>query len=73
MPLSELIDIEQEKQRINKEITELENFIQISNKKLNNENFVNKAAEIVVQREKDLLASNQEKLENLKKNLQNLD
>ena len=47
-----LIDIEQEKARLEKEIKRTESFLESLNKKLSNENFLKKASEDVVENEK---------------------
>ena len=47
-----LIDIEQEKDRLNKEIDRTESYLKSLNKKLSNSNFLKKASEEVVNNEK---------------------
>lgn len=61
-----LIDVEQEKAKLNKEIERTEGFIISITKKLSNENFVSKASSEVVENEKKKLDDNRQKLEKLK-------
>ncbi len=61
-----LIDVEQEKTKLNKEIERTEGFIISITKKLSNENFVSKASSEVVENEKKKLDDNRQKLEKLK-------
>jgi len=61
-----LIDLEQEKARLNKEIERAESFLVTINKKLSNQNFVSKASEDVVNNEKKKLEDTQIKLEKLR-------
>ena len=66
------IDIDKEKQRLEKEIARLEGNIRGCENKLNNEKFVNNSAPAVVQNERDKLASMKASLEKNRKNLENL-
>lgn len=61
MPLAELVDMEQEKARLDKEIAKTQKDLAGLKGKLSNENFVNKAPANVVQAERERL----EKLEAL--------
>ncbi len=61
IPLAELVDLEQEKARLDKEIAKAQKDLDGLKAKLSNENFVNKAPANVVQAERD----RQEKLEAL--------
>jgi len=72
IPLAELIDVEKEKARLTKEIDRLQSMIKGLSAKLNNENFINKAPEQVVQSERTKLTDNDKKLEKLIENLNNL-
>ena len=56
MPLAELVDIQAELERINKEIEKARNGLRIVENKLNNEKFVSKAPEAVVNAEKEKAA-----------------
>ena len=55
LPLSELVDIAAELERIRKEIEKAQNGLRGVEQKLSNEKFVSKAPEAVVQRERDNL------------------
>ena len=74
LPLSDLIDYEKETERLEKEKSKLEGELQRVHNKLNNEKFMSKAPENVVNDEKEKLAKYQsmmdkvtERLEQLKK------
>ncbi len=67
-----LIDIEQEKTKINKEIERAESFLKSINKKLGNENFTGKASADVVANEKKKQSDTVQKLEKLKVHLESL-
>ncbi len=56
LPLADMIDLEAERTRLEKELANLEQQIARAEKLLQNENFVNKAKPEVVQRERDKLA-----------------
>jgi valyl-tRNA synthetase len=56
VPMAGLIDKDAELARLNKEIERLEKEVQRLNGKLNNDNFVGKAPEAVVQKEREKLA-----------------
>ncbi|MES9867172.1 MAG: valine--tRNA ligase [Candidatus Thiodiazotropha sp. LLP2] len=66
IPLAGLIDKGAEIKRLEKEITRLQNDADRTEKKLSNPNFVDKAPEAVVQKERDKLADNLKALESLK-------
>jgi valyl-tRNA synthetase len=66
------IDVEKERERINKEIERLERNIKGSEGKLNNEGFVAKAPENVIIAEREKLESMKESLRKVKENLENL-
>ena len=73
MPLAELVDLQAELDRINKEIEKAKNGLRIVEGKLNNEKFVSKAPEAVVNAEKEKAAKYAEliaKLEESAKALQ---
>jgi len=53
IPLEGLIDLDKERERIEKEIDRLEGFLKSVEKKLNNKQFVENAPDEVVQRERD--------------------
>ncbi len=73
VPLAGLIDIEVERQRLNKEIQRLEKQIASLEKKLQNEQFLTRAPERVVEQERNKLGNFKEKLEKLQHNIQQLD
>jgi valyl-tRNA synthetase len=66
------VDREKEKERITKEISGLEKQKESTEQKLNNEEFINKAPEPVVNKEKEKLENIKIELENLKKQLKDL-
>ena len=72
IPLENVIDIPAEKERLSKEITDTENFVNSISKKLNNESFVSNAPETVVKKEKEKLLSQKNKLKKLKQYLENI-
>jgi len=72
IPLEGLIDLDDEKQRIEKEIKRLENSLTGIEKKLSNEKFVNNAPAEVVEKEKMKQKDWQENLRKLKEILNNL-
>ncbi len=69
VPLEGLIDIEEERERIKKELSELESNLESTEKKLNNEDFLTKAPEEVVSKEKDKKEEFLAKKERLETNL----
>ncbi|MFH0989003.1 MAG: valine--tRNA ligase [bacterium] len=69
VPLHDLIDIEVERARLEKEIVRLRGTLEGIDKKLNNRQFVEKAPKDVVDREKEKLANFQSNLEKLEINL----
>jgi len=71
MPLADLVDIEKEKERIDKEITKANSEIQKIKQKLSNENFTSKAPEPVIRAERDKLTKLQALLTNLNESLRN--
>ena len=62
VPLADLIDLDIERARLEKEINRLEGLIKSVEKKLSNENFISRAPENVVLNEKDKLENFQESL-----------
>jgi len=68
-----LVDVEQEKAKLLGEIERAESFLNSINKKLGNENFVNKASVSVVDNEKKKQSDTLQKLEKLKASLEILD
>jgi len=72
VPLEGLIDLDVEKQRLQKEITRLEGSLAGIEKKLSNEKFVNGAPPEVVEKERAKQRDWQENLRKLKEILENL-
>ncbi|MDW8056548.1 MAG: valine--tRNA ligase, partial [Elusimicrobiota bacterium] len=70
--LENIIDFEKEQQRLKKEIEETEKFISEINKKLNNQEFQTKAPESEVNKVKEKYQLAVQKLNNLKKHLQEI-
>jgi len=66
LPLSDMIDIEAECKRLNKELEKVQQQMEKSEKMLSNENFVAKARPDVVQRERDNLAELKTTVEQIK-------
>jgi valyl-tRNA synthetase len=72
IPLAELIDVEKEKTRLEKEIQRLQGLEKSITSKLSNQNFMSKAPETVVISEKDKLKKIQESLEKVTMNYEKL-
>ena len=72
IPLNELIDFEAERARLNKELEKANVDKEFFEKKLNNPGFVNKAPAAVVEAQKEQLAKVLEKIEILKKSIEEL-
>jgi valyl-tRNA synthetase len=72
IPMAGLIDVEAERQRLKKEIGRLSGDRERTEKKLSNPNFVDKAPEAVVQKERDKLEESKTALANLQQQLEKL-
>jgi valyl-tRNA synthetase len=72
IPMAGLIDVEAERQRLQKEIGRLSSDQERTEKKLSNPNFVDKAPEVVVQKERVKLEESKTALENLQQQLEKL-
>ncbi|MCP3851662.1 MAG: valine--tRNA ligase, partial [Gammaproteobacteria bacterium] len=72
VPMAGLIDVEAERERLNKEINNNQGFIKSLEGKLGNENFVSRAPEKVVALERQKLTDAQSKLKNLSDQLEKL-
>lgn len=72
LPLADLIDVDVERARLQKEIGRLEKQLEVLDKKLTNENFVSRAPEDVIKKERQKKADWQNNLEKLKKSFDNL-
>ncbi len=73
VPLQGIIDLEDERDRIGKELARLEGALKGVEKKLSNEKFVNNAPKDVVEKEKTKQKDWSEKIEKLKRFLKDLD
>ena len=72
VPLNELVDFEQETERLTKEEARLTKEIARATGMLNNEKFMSKAPEAKVQEEKDKLVKYQQMLDQVKERLEGL-
>ncbi len=72
MPFEDLVDIEEEKKRLQKEKERLEKEVERGEKMLSNPGFVGKAPESKIQEEKEKLTKYQEMLKTTKERLENL-
>jgi len=70
VPLEGLIDLDKERERIQKEIDRLQGFLKGVEKKLSNEGFVNNAPDEVVEKEKQKKADAENNLEKLTRQLE---
>jgi valyl-tRNA synthetase len=69
IPLSELVDVEAERKRLEKALEKKEKYRDSIEKKLSNEKFTSKAPEAVIQRERDNLAKAEREVAQLKESL----
>ncbi len=72
MPMAELVDLDKERARINKELANAEKQLAAQIGKLSNQNFVTRAPEAVVNVEREKKAKLEALIENLKLSLENL-
>jgi len=72
IPLEGLIDLDEERKRVSKEIGKLQGYVTGTAKKLSNEKFVTNAPEAVVNKEREKLATAEADLEKLKTHLEDL-
>lgn len=72
MPFEDLVDLAQEKERLENEKTKLEAEVARASKMLSNPGFVNKAPEAKINEEKAKLAKYQEMLDSVKERLKNI-
>ena len=72
IPLKGLIDVEEELNRLAKELSKIEEDIQFVSRKLNNEKFVGRAPDHIVQKERDKLTAYQHAKETLESSLVDL-
>lgn len=69
VPLAGMIDMDKEKERLQKELENVSKYVAIQEKKLSNENFVSNAPAAVVDGEKQKLAEAQEKMKQFEEQL----
>ena len=72
MPMAELVDLEKERARIDKELQNAQKMLQAQIGKLSNQNFVTRAPEAVVNAEREKKTKLEALIENLKLSLENL-
>ncbi len=72
MPMAELVDLEKERARIEKELQNAQKQLQAQIGKLSNQNFVTRAPEAVVNLEREKKTKLEGLIENLKRSLENL-
>ncbi len=72
LPLAELVDFEAERARLNKELTAAEKDLAFTNNKLNNQGFMSKAPEKVINEIKEKAAKYNEKIALLKESIAKL-
>ena len=72
IPLQGLVDFDEEKQRMTKRISEIDQLLGAINSKLSNENFLKRAPENVINKEKSNLEKLNEELEKITSNLEML-
>ncbi|MBD3234285.1 MAG: valine--tRNA ligase [candidate division Zixibacteria bacterium] len=72
VPLAGLIDVDVEKDRLQKEFDKLETLLDKSTKKLENSDFVSKAPKDVIDKEREKNKDYQERLEKISKNLEGI-
>ena len=72
VPLAGMIDLEQERKRLEKEIEEKEGFLESVEKKLDNQQFVNKAPDEVVDKERQKKKDATAELKRLEANLEDV-
>ncbi|MFH1422648.1 MAG: valine--tRNA ligase [Planctomycetota bacterium] len=73
VPLGEIMDIEAEKQRLSEELKKTEGFIENTDKRLANSEFINKAPQEVIEKTKNTLEQLCEKSSKLKETLKQLE
>ena len=72
MPLNELVDLDKERERLQKELDNALNMVKRTEGKLSNESFVARAPEAVVNAEKEKLEKYREMAAKLEENLKAL-
>ena len=72
LPLDDLINLDDERARLSKEIGKVEDEMQRVRKKLGNNDFIAKAKEEVIQKERDKAVQFEEKMRTLRTNLEKI-
>lgn len=72
LPIAELIDLDQERERLKKEISKLEDNIAKIKQQLDNQNFVANAPEEIIEEKKEIIFQDSDKREKLSKALEQL-
>jgi valyl-tRNA synthetase len=72
IPLEGIIDMEKERERIEKEIARMQSLYESTSKKLENESFVSRAPKDVIEKEREKLTTFQQTVEKLKVSFENL-
>jgi len=72
VPLGELVNLEEEKARLNKELKVLESEVKRSQGMLSNPGFVNKAPKNLIEKEQEKLKANQDKYTKLKAQIESM-
>ena len=72
VPLGNLIDVKAEIEKLEKELAHLEGFLKGVKAKLSNENFVARASEAVIAKERKKQSDSEEKIETIKANIEEL-
>ncbi|MCA9374025.1 valine--tRNA ligase [Candidatus Peregrinibacteria bacterium] len=73
LPLGDMIDIEQEKARLNKKLQQTEQKMESLSKRLQNEGFLRSAPEDVINKEKNLMAELEKELANIQEKLKEIE
>jgi valyl-tRNA synthetase len=73
LPIAELIDLDQERERLKKEISKLEDNIKKISQQLENKNFVANAPEEIIAEKREIIEQDNQKKEKLSKALEQLD
>ena len=72
LPMNELVDMDKERERLNKELAKNRGFLEGQRKKLSNENFVSRAPEAVVAAERERAEKLEALIANLEESLRQL-
>lgn len=73
LPLGDMIDIDQEKARLNKKLKETQQKMESLGKRLKNEGFLRSAPKDVINKEKNLMSELEKELTNIQKKLQEIE